>query len=90
MTQTEELKSLVGGEAERRAVLEEIRPCLSAAHLERIGRILELIGWLLTLLEMKNLSIAKLRQVCFGNQTESARNVCGQPPKEKKTSCHKP
>ena len=84
MTQAEELKSLVGGEAERRAFLEELRPFLSAAHLERIGRILELIGWLLTLLEMKNLSIAKLRQVCFGNQTESARHVCGQPPKEQK------
>ena len=84
MTQAEELKSLVGGEAERRAFLEELRPLLSTAHRERIGRILELVGWLLTLLEMKNLSIAKLRQVCFGAQTESAHNVCGQPPKEQK------
>jgi hypothetical protein len=32
---------------------------------------------------MKNLSIAKLRQLCFGNQNESARHVCGKAPKEK-------
>lgn len=84
MTQAEELKSLVGGEVERKAFLEELGPLLSAPHRERIGRILELVGWLLALLEMKNLSLAKLRQLCFGAQTESAHNVCGQPPKERK------
>jgi transposase len=83
MTQAEELQSLVGTEAERGAFLEEIGLLLPAAHVDRIRRILNLVGWLLSLLEMKNLSIAKLRQLCFGNQTESARNVCGQPPKEK-------
>jgi transposase len=83
MTQVEELKSLVGTEAERQAFLEEISLLLPAAHGDRIGRILGLVGWLLSLLEIKNLSIAKLRALCFGNQTESARNVCGQPPKEK-------
>ncbi|MGH7219542.1 MAG: IS66 family transposase [Nitrospiraceae bacterium] len=83
MTQAEELKSLVGGEAQRRAWLEEVGALLPASHCERIGRILDLVGWLLALLEVKNLSIAKLRQLCFGSQTESARNVCHTPPKEK-------
>ena len=84
MTQAEELQSLVGGEAQRKALLEEMGAVLPASQRERIGRILELVGWLLTLLEMKNLSITKLRQLCFGAQTESARNVCNTPPKEKK------
>ena len=84
MTQAEELQSLVGAEAQRRAFLEELAVHLPASHLERIGRILELIGWLLALLEMKNLSITKLRQLCFGAQTESARNVCGKPAPEHK------
>ena len=84
MTQAEELKTLVGTEEARRALLEELDALLPASHRERIGRILELVGWLLTLLEMKNLSIAKLRSLCFGAQTESTRNVYGKPPKEKK------
>jgi hypothetical protein len=84
MTQAQELKSLVGTEAQRKAFLQEMGALVPAEHLNRISRILELIGWLLSLLEMKNLSIAKLRKLCFGDQTESARNVCGQPPKEKK------
>ena len=83
MTQAEELQSLVGAEAQRRAFLEELAVHLPASHLERIGRILDLVGWLLALLEMKNLSIAKLRALCFGAQTESARKVCGTPPTEK-------
>ena len=84
MTQAEELQSLVGTEAQRRAFLEEMGVDLPASHRERIGRILEWVGWLLTLLEMKSLSIAKLRALCFGAQTESARNVCGTPAPEPK------
>ena len=83
MMQAEELKSLVGDPAEREAFLAEIGVLLPAAHGDRIRRILQLVGWLLSLLEMKNLSIAKLRRLCFGNQSESARHVCGKPPKEK-------
>ncbi len=83
MTQAQELKSLVGGQTERRAFLEEIGSLLPASHRERIGRILELVAWLLALLERKNLSIAKLLKLCFGAQTEKARILCGQPPKEK-------
>ena len=86
MTPAEELKSLLGAEAQRGALLEELRVHLPAPQLDRIGRILELVGWLLSLLEMKNLSIARLRQLCFGSQTESARNVCHTPPKEKENT----
>lgn len=84
MSQAQELKQLVGAEAERRAFLEEVGGLLPAAHRERLERIFELVSWLLAILEMKNLSIAKLRQVCFGSTTESARNVCGKAPKDPK------
>ena len=83
MTPAEELQSLVGTTAERQALLEELGRLLPAVHLERIRRILDLVSWLLNLLEMKNLSLAKLRQLCFGSRTESARQVCGQPPRQK-------
>ena len=78
MTPAQELKSLLGSPAERQALLEAIRAGLPAVLFERIGRILELLDWLLSLLEKKNLSIARLRQICFGATTESARNVCGK------------
>src|SRR5436190_7139068 len=81
MTQAEELKALVGAESQRKAWLEELGTLLPAGQQERIGRILELVGWLLALLEMKNLSIAKLRSLCFGAQTESTRNLCHTPPR---------
>ena len=32
------------------------------------------------LLDRRNLSIARLRQLCFGATTERARNVCGAKP----------
>ena len=85
MTQAQELKSLVGGEAERQAFLEALAAVLSAEQHQRLSRILELIAWLLELLERKNLSIRKLRELCFGPSTESAHNVCGTPrrPREK-------
>lgn len=86
MTQAQELQSLVGTQAQRKALLEELRALLPAPSYERMGRIVELSGWLLSLLEMKNLSITKLRELCFGSQTESARNVCGHSSKEPKAT----
>lgn len=77
---TRELKSLLGSAAERQGFLEAMGACLPAEHFERIRRILELVDGLLSLLERKNLSIARLRQLCFGTTTESARNVCGGKP----------
>jgi len=77
---TQELKSLLGSPAERQGFLEAMRACLPAVHFERINRIFQLLDGLLSLLEKKNLSIAKLRQLCFGATTESARNVCGNKP----------
>jgi transposase len=75
---TEELKSLLGSPAQRQELLEAMRACLPAMHFERISRIFQLLDLLLSLLEKKNLSIAKLRRLCFGAATESARNVCGK------------
>ena len=83
MTPAEELKSLVGGPQERNALLEELGSQVSAALRQRLARILELVSWLLDLLELKNLSLQKLRQLCFGAQTESSRNVCGTPPNDR-------
>jgi transposase len=73
----EELKGLL---ADRQGLLEAMRACLPAEPCERISRIFQLLDGLLSLLERKNLSIARLRQLCFGATTESARNVCGRPP----------
>jgi len=83
MTPAEELQGLVGTPDERRTLLDELSRLLPAAQVERIRRILELVDWLLSLLDMKNLSIAKLRQLCFGSRTESAHQVCGSPRREK-------
>lgn len=84
MTQAQEFKSL-GSPAEREALLQAMRAGLPAVLFERMRRILELLDWLLSLLEKKNLPIARLRQLCFGAATESARNVCGkQTPRDKK------
>ena len=81
---SQELKTLLGESAERHVFLESLRDRLPTAQFERIVGIFKLLGGLLDLLERKNLSIAKLRQLCFGATTESARNVCGrESPKEK-------
>ena len=84
MTQAEELKSLVGTQAQRNALLEEVSAVVPPDCYERLSRLVELTGWLLSLLESKNLSLAKLRQLCFGAQTESARNLGGSCPKDPK------
>ena len=85
----EELKGLL---ADRQGLLEALRAGLSAEHFERIGRIFQLLDGLLSLLARKNLSIARLRQICFGATTESARNVCGSQagskPKKPKARGH--
>lgn len=83
MPPAEELQSLVGTPAERTALLGEVGRVLPAAQRDRIGRILELVVWLLGLLDMKNLSIAKLQALFFGPRTESARNVCGRTSEPK-------
>ena len=84
MTEAQELKSLIGSPEQRQTLLEEVRRALPASLADKIARILELATWLLALLELKNLSIAKLRELCFGATTESARNVCGKDPKSRK------
>ena len=81
---SEELKTLLGESAERQGFLESLRHRLSTAEFERIRGLFELSGQLLELLERKTLSLARLRQLCFGARTESARNVCGKPPKKPK------
>lgn len=73
----QELKLLL---ADRQGFLEAMRQSLSAEHFQRLCRIFELLEGLLGLLDQKNLSIARLRQLCFGASTESARNVCGGKP----------
>ncbi len=78
---TEQLRSLVLPEAQRRAFLEEVRASLPLAHYERIEAMTELLPELLQLLEQKSMSIGRLRKLVFGATTESARNLCGGTPK---------
>lgn len=72
----QELKLLL---AERQGFLEALRASLSAEHFQRISRIFQLLDGLLGLLDQKNLSLERLRRLCFGATTESARRVCGGP-----------
>ena len=85
MSHLDDLKDWVRSDQERAVFLEEVRLRLPAHHVERITRLLECLIWLLSLLQKKDLSIAKLRQLCFGATTESARNVSGKGPKDPKT-----
>lgn len=79
MTPAQEVRGLLGEEAERRDFLEELRARLTPAQCQRIARLFERVAWLLNLLDCKNLSIAKLRQLCFGASTERARDKSGKP-----------
>jgi transposase len=81
----DELKDLVGSEHRRELFLKEIHLHLPAESARQVALLLEWVINLLALLNKKNLSIARLRQLCFGASTESARNVCGgkKPPKQK-------
>jgi transposase len=80
----DDLKGWVGSDGERRIFLEEIRLRLPVEYAQRIVLLLEWVICLLALLEQKSLSIGRLRQLCFGATTESARNVCGKKtPKDK-------
>ena len=79
----DEVKEWLGRAEERKVFLGEIGRRLSPEHAARITRLLELLDWLLSVLEKKRLSIRKLLELCFGSKTESARNVCGKAPKTK-------
>ena len=78
------LPSEASDPAQGAAWLEELRRLLPAPHAERVAALLRWVGWVLQLLELKNLSITRLRQLCFGARTESARNL-GDGPREPKT-----
>jgi hypothetical protein len=82
MTPAEELHGLVGSSEARQQWLEELSRLLPAPQLERLRRLLELVSWLLQLLELKNLSIAKLHRLCFGSRTEKARPGGERPSRD--------
>lgn len=90
MSPGEQLKSLLGLEAERQALASQIRAALPEAQAQKLVRILELIGWLLGVLEQKNLSIARLKKLCFGPRTEKTRKSSGgrKPKKGSKRKGH--
>ena len=78
-----DLQSMALPEAQRRAFLDAIRPLLPAEAFEYIRGITEALPELLRLLGQKSTTIGKLREMVFGAKTESARNVCGDPPKKR-------
>jgi transposase len=83
MTELSQFKSLVPTAEEMPALHQALAQGLSAELAQRIGSILELLPQLVQLLERNDLSLEKLRQQLFGLKTESTRNLCGAPPKDK-------
>lgn len=84
MSTERQLQALVGTATERQALLGEIGPLLPVAAREKLRQIFCGLTELLALLESRDLSLVKLQELLFGAPTESARQVCDQPPREKK------
>lgn len=83
MTDLSQLKSLLLPAAELAALLEAVRAALAPAQAQHICSTLEVLPRIVRLIERKDMSIGKLRQQLFGASTESTRNLCGGPPKDK-------
>ena len=83
MTDLSQLKSLLLSQPELAALLQEVRAALSPAAAQLICSTLELLPQIVQLIENKDMSIDKLRQQLFGASTESSRNLCDGPPKDK-------
>lgn len=84
MNDLQTLRELVLDGAELEAFLATLKTQPSPDQYQRIGALFQVASKVVGLLEGKNLSIARLRQLVFGARTESARNVCGGPTKEPK------
>jgi len=83
MSDLSQLKSLLLPAAELAALLAAVRAALPPAQAQHICSTLEVLPRIVQLIERKDMSIGKLRQQLFGPSTESTRNVCGGPPKDK-------
>ncbi len=73
---------------QREAFLAAVRPALSPEHFEFIQGMIEVFPRIKTLLEGKNISITRLRQMFFGAATEKTDTVCpptqpGAKPKDR-------
>lgn len=84
MSTAHQLQARMGTAAERQALWEEIGPLLPVAAREKLRQIFGGLTELLALLESRDLSLVKLRELLFGAPTESAHQVCDQPPRAKK------
>ena len=69
---------LVLPEGERSAFLEAVRPGVSPEDFARIAAMSEAFPELLGLLDQRDMSLARLRQIAFGAPTEKTATVC--PP----------
>ncbi len=78
MTSLPDLNRLVLTPEQREAFLAAIRPLLPPEHFEFIRAMIEVLPQIKTVLEGKNISIARLRQMLFGASTEKTATVC--PP----------
>lgn len=83
------LQSWVLPAGERGAFLDSLRGRLTPLECERIAGLMEAASALVEVLERKNLSIARLRDLVFGPTTESARNLCGRVPGEQQPPLRK-
>lgn len=77
-----DLNRLVLPAAQREAFLAAVRPVLSREQFELIQAMIEAFAQIKTVLEGKNLSIARLRQMLFGAATEKTATVCPPAPSE--------
>ncbi|MCB1128499.1 MAG: hypothetical protein KDM81_18530, partial [Verrucomicrobiae bacterium] len=83
-----DLNRLVLTPEQREAFLAAIRPFLWPEHFEFIQNLIEVLPQIKTVLEGKNISMARLRQMLFGAATEKTATVCppaqpGAQPKDR-------
>jgi hypothetical protein len=69
-------------------ILEEVERSLGAEKAQKLRQLLNSHLTLTQLIQEKNISLARLRRLLFGQQTERTRDAAGdrnKPPREKTT-----
>ena len=79
MTEGATFAMLQFSEPERHAFLERVRGAVAPADYRVIEGMSQAVPHLLTLLEQKDMSMSRLRQMLFGFQTEKTGAVCPPP-----------
>lgn len=67
-------------EAQLEALRAELRPLLAPATWQLVESLLHTLLWIMGLLELKDITIARLRRLIFGEKTEKTRNIFPKDP----------